>query len=131
MIKMLWFKYRWVMTFTHGLCVKIVRGGEAIKQLSSDIDKVYSDNMSATQCKTVLRKTAKLIGVLDSVAFSASALLYREEKDLIKFARKARGTFDHLVKQLGRDKKRYGKDESRLKRELAKQIGRASCRERV
>jgi ribosomal protein S15P/S13E len=117
---MLWFRYRWVMTFSHGLCVKIVRGGEAIKQLSNEIDRFYSDSMSATQCKMVLRKTSKLIDVLDSVAFSASALLYREEKDLIKFARKARGTFDHLVKQLGRDKKRYGKDESRLKRELAK-----------
>jgi len=94
------------------LCVKILRGGEAIKALDvgmiGPLKKLREGTISVLECRRLLRMIRYLIDVLDGIIFSASALLYREEKALEGFMDNVEKTTDRLIKRLGRDKKKYG-----------------------
>ena len=82
---MLWFRYRWIPVFSRGLCIKIVRGGDEVKRLSSEIDALFRSPLSIPAGRNIIGKIMKLVNVLDYMVFSVGALLFREEKDLIKF----------------------------------------------
>ncbi|MBW2989974.1 hypothetical protein KY358_06695 [Candidatus Woesearchaeota archaeon] len=111
---MLWFKYRWVITFSHGLCVKIVRGGDHIKELEDRFRGLSGMPSSAKVISARLDVLLKFIGVLEDIIFSASALIYREEKSLIEFTERVDSAAERLVKRLKGEKKNYAKDAKKL-----------------
>ncbi len=115
---MLWFKYKWLMIFSHGLCVKIIRGGQAIKALSVDIKKRFNDPMNGKNVGVILNRIELIIINIEGIIFSASALLYREEKSLLQFTKKVDLAVQHLVKRCGKDKKRFNKDSNRLQEKM-------------
>lgn len=119
---MLWFKYKWLLIFSHGLCVKIIRAGQSIKILNNEIKGLLGRTMNMARGRMVLNRIMQLITTLESVIFSASALLYREEKDLIEFSEKVEDVVKKLLKKCKHDKRRYQADEKilRLKMEELK-----------
>lgn len=116
---MLWFKYKWLLIFSHGLCVKIIRGGQAIKTLSNEIEGFLSGTTTIAKGKMILSRITELINTLESVVFSASALLYREEKDLIEFSEKVEDAMQGLLKRYEKDKRSYIKSSRMLKSKMA------------
>ncbi|MBU0627880.1 MAG: hypothetical protein KKC75_01715 [Nanoarchaeota archaeon] len=117
---MLWFRYRWRLTFSHGLCIRLVRGGEAIKALSENLDRLDGMPISHSVGKAILSKLMELLNILDDVVFSASALLYREEKGLIKFSGNVEATAQRLIARLKRDNLGYARDARKLESMLAR-----------
>ena len=113
---MLWFRYRWILTSSHGLCVKIIRGSEAVKILILEVDSLFARPINLVVLKAILNRILRLINILDDIIFSASALLYREEKGLIKFSKRVEEAVKRLVVRLMRDKARYERDAMKLER---------------
>ncbi len=116
---MLWFKYKWLLIFSHGLCVKIIRGGQSIKTLSNEIEGFLGETTTIAKGKMILSRIIKIIDTLEAVVFSASALLYREEKDLINFSKKVEDSIQGLLDKCEKDKKRYQKSLKMLKSKMA------------
>jgi len=112
---MLWFKFRWILTFSHGLCVKIIRGGNEVKELTQEVDRLFKRPMRPLVVKGILGRLFKMVDIMDDIIFSASALLYREEKDLIEFSDRAQIAAERLIERLGREKGKYKKDIRKLK----------------
>lgn len=126
----MWFRYRWILTFSHGLCVKIIRGADQIKLLSNEIDFLFSRPMNWAVGKRILIRLVKLINILDDVIFSASTLLYREEKDLIDFSERTEKAAERLLGRLKREKGKYRGDAKKLESQL-KQLKDKKSRVRV
>jgi hypothetical protein len=111
---MLWFKYRWILTFSHGLCVKILRGGARIRVISEHIRPMSPTNAKNSQ--EILGGLMQWINILDDIIFSVSALMYRLEKDLIEFNERAEDAAKRMIERLKREGKRYNKDIKKLER---------------
>ncbi|MBW2975020.1 hypothetical protein KY366_04855 [Candidatus Woesearchaeota archaeon] len=112
---MLWFKYKWQLIFSHGLCVKILRGGESVKNLTGEIKGYLNAEMDETRARIVLDKIMQMIETLEGIVFSSSTLLYREEKDLIGFSNNVKASVKKMLHRCGQDKKRYNYHAKKLK----------------
>lgn len=122
---MLWFRYRWVLTFSRGLCIKIIRAGDSVKRLSNEIDYMFKRPQNIYVVRGILQRIVKLIDILDDLIFSASALLYREEKDLIRFSKRVESTAARLIGRLKGEKGKLNKDLLKLKgkkKELSRKL---------
>lgn len=111
---MLWFRYRWILTFSHGLCVKIIRGSDAVKLLSEEVDFLFSRPMNLVVGKGISKRLLRLIDILDDAIFSASVLLYREEKDLIKFSERVEDSAQRLINKVKKERGVYERDLRKL-----------------
>ena len=65
-----------------------------------------------------------MIKSIDGMIFSADALLYREEKDLIRFCRRVESAIERLTARLSRAKGRYMRDAQRLSNRLRELQGK-------
>lgn len=116
---MLWFRYRWVLTFSHGLCVKIIRGSAKINQLDRVLNSLDDDNITKTKGRQILAISEAKIGILDDVLFSSAALLYREESKLIGFGKWVNKAAGKLIRKLEKEKGKYGANLEKLKKARA------------
>ncbi len=115
---MLFFRYRWVLTFSHGLCVKIIRNSAAIKRLELEIKQLMGYQKSERVIRLLLDKLSRTIALLDDIIFSASALLYREEKSLVRFSRRVEDAARRIIERARREKGKYEREIKRLEDSL-------------
>ena len=113
---MLWFRYRWIPVFSRGLCIKIVRGGDEVKRLSSEIDALFRSPLSIPAGRNIIGKIMKLVNVLDYMVFSVGALLFREEKDLIKFSKRVEDAAEIWIDRVRRENAGYKKHADKVEK---------------
>ncbi len=106
---MFWFRYRWVLIFSHGLCVKIIRASARVQELSNQVDSL-SSTKPMNWAIGILNRISELTNILDDIVFSVSALLYREERDLIKFSKRIKRGAEKLIERLKKERRKYQKD---------------------
>lgn len=104
---MMWFRYRWVPVFTRGLCVRIVRGGDDIKELSSEINELFKQPLSIAIGNGITSKLTEIVDTLDDMVFAVGALLFRQEKDLIRFCRRVEDAAEMLTAKAREKKEEY------------------------
>ena len=115
---MLWFRYKWELTRSRGLCVKIIRGGADIQSTELELRQLWNMPMSAGVGRAIINNLSDMIKGIEGMIFSADALLYREEKDLIRFCRRVESATERLTARLLRAKRRYMRDAQRLSNRL-------------
>ena len=113
------FRYKWNPKFSEIFCNNIVRGAVGIRKLEEELPSV-SEEMTEKEGSLYLNHIGLMLDFLDLVVFSASSLLYREERTLMAFGKKVQGACAWLLKRVEKDKRNLSKDGAKLEKLLAK-----------
>lgn len=98
------FEYKWVPASSRGLCIKVVRESEKVKSLSLETNRLFGMPIDGNIGKGILNHISALIDSVRGIIFSSSSLMYRLEKELIKFGREVERAAHGLIIEVRREK---------------------------